>query len=153
MWAAGSVRGLRARGGYEVDLKWAGGALTEALLVVRQGGPVRVKSAALAAGAAVTDAESGASVTNQADATFGRRHRHVFGRGGTPVPDHAGRPLGAFTPTRNYKLVLRIPTKSAPVKNFKDFGRRRMFLKTVGTIARCSLLVLPVAAVDRGQLR
>ena len=71
MWAAGSVRGLRGRGGYEVDVKWAGGALTEALLVVRQGGPVRVKSAALAAGATVTDAESGASVTTQADATFG----------------------------------------------------------------------------------
>jgi alpha-L-fucosidase 2 len=71
MWAAGSARGLRARGGYEVDLKWAGGALTEALLVVRQGGPVRVKSAALAPGATVTDAESGAPVTTQSDATFG----------------------------------------------------------------------------------
>ena len=71
MWATGSVRGLRARGGYEVDVKWAGGALTEALLVVRQGGPVRVKSAALAAGATVTDAESGAQITTQADATFG----------------------------------------------------------------------------------
>jgi alpha-L-fucosidase 2 len=66
-WPAGSVRGLRARGGTEVDLKWQAGALTEALLVVRQGGPVRVKSAALAAGATVTDAASGASVPAQAD--------------------------------------------------------------------------------------
>ena len=69
-WPSGSVRGLRARGGYEVDLKWAAGALTEALLVVRQGGPVRVKSAALAAGATVTDVDSGADVkaTNEAGA-------------------------------------------------------------------------------------
>jgi alpha-L-fucosidase 2 len=65
VWPAGSVRGLRARGGYEVDLKWQAGALTEALLIVRQGGPVRVKSAALTAGARVTDAESGASVKIQ----------------------------------------------------------------------------------------
>jgi alpha-L-fucosidase 2 len=67
-WPAGSARGLRARGGYEVDLKWAGGALTEALLIVRQGGPVRVKAAALAAGASVTDAESGAAIAIQAGA-------------------------------------------------------------------------------------
>jgi len=65
VWPAGSVRGLRARGGYEVDLKWQAGALTEALLVVRQGGPVRVKSAALAAGATVTDAGSGASTSTK----------------------------------------------------------------------------------------
>jgi alpha-L-fucosidase 2 len=62
-WPSGSVRGLRARGGYEVDLKWQAGALTEALLIVRQGGAVRVKSAALATGATVTDVDSGADVT------------------------------------------------------------------------------------------
>ena len=115
LWATGSVRGLRARGGYEVDLQWAGGALTEALLVVRQGGPVRVKSAALAAGATVTDTESGAPVTTHADAMFGADSVTFAAEAGhqyriTP------RPLGAFTPTRNYKLVLRIPTNRTPVK-------------------------------------
>jgi len=49
-WREGSVRGLRARGGYEVDVAWAGGVLTRAQLratrtgmcVVQANGNVRV---------------------------------------------------------------------------------------------------------------
>ena len=49
-WREGSVHGLRARGGYEVDVAWAGGALTRAqlratrtgLCVVQANGNVRV---------------------------------------------------------------------------------------------------------------
>ena len=51
-WREGSVRGLRARGGYEVDVAWAGGVLTRAQLratrtgmcVVQANGNVRVTS-------------------------------------------------------------------------------------------------------------
>jgi alpha-L-fucosidase 2 len=61
-WPTGSVRGLRARGGYEVGMTWSDGKLTEATVVVRLGGPVRVKSAALVAGGNVTDLTGGTSV-------------------------------------------------------------------------------------------
>jgi alpha-L-fucosidase 2 len=37
------VRGLRARGGFDVDLEWAGGRLVRATLLSRLGKPVRVR--------------------------------------------------------------------------------------------------------------
>lgn len=42
-WPNGSVRGLRARGGFEVDITWRDGRLTEAVLVAERGEPVRVR--------------------------------------------------------------------------------------------------------------
>ena len=42
-WPQGSVRGLRARGGFEVDLAWSGGHLTRALLRGAPGGEARVR--------------------------------------------------------------------------------------------------------------
>lgn len=41
-WPAGAVRGLRARGGYEIDLAWQAGRLTEARIQARRDGVVRV---------------------------------------------------------------------------------------------------------------
>ncbi|WUR11407.1 glycoside hydrolase family 95 protein [[Empedobacter] haloabium] len=38
-WPDGAVRGLRARGGYEVDIAWAGGQLTAATIRAVAGGP------------------------------------------------------------------------------------------------------------------
>lgn len=43
-WPAGHVRGLRARGGWSVDLNWRDGALVEAILHPQRGGTCRVWS-------------------------------------------------------------------------------------------------------------
>jgi alpha-L-fucosidase 2 len=46
VWAAGRVRGLRARGGVEVDIEWKDGALVQASLVSRGARKVRVRRGA-----------------------------------------------------------------------------------------------------------
>ena len=43
-WAEGHVSGLRARGGFEVDMEWAGGTLKEATVRSRIGGTLRIRS-------------------------------------------------------------------------------------------------------------
>lgn len=42
-WPAGRVRGLRARGGFEVDMSWSAGRLTEAQILSTLGGLARVR--------------------------------------------------------------------------------------------------------------
>lgn len=43
-WAEGRVAGLRARGGFEVDMKWTGGTLKEATVRSTIGGTLRIRS-------------------------------------------------------------------------------------------------------------
>jgi len=42
-WATGSVRGLRARGGYTVDIRWRDGKLIDAVITADRAGKVRVR--------------------------------------------------------------------------------------------------------------
>jgi alpha-L-fucosidase 2 len=63
-WPAGSFRGLRARGGWEVSAEWKNGHLTSAVLRNSRGGDVKVRSGSVTA---VVTARGGRALTLDAD--------------------------------------------------------------------------------------
>ena len=44
-WSEGSVKGLKARGGFEVDMEWSNGSVTKATVKSANGGMLRIRSA------------------------------------------------------------------------------------------------------------
>ena len=56
-WAEGEVKGLQARGAFTVDMKWAGGELTEAVIVSKIGGTLHLRSYVPLKGAGLVEAQ------------------------------------------------------------------------------------------------
>jgi alpha-L-fucosidase 2 len=77
-WPTGSARGLRARGGFTVDLEWSGGRLDHATVVADRDGPCHITYAPHALTASYP-AEVGVSSRPGADVL------HFMARGGQPV--------------------------------------------------------------------
>ena len=55
VWKSGQVKGLRAQGGYTVDIKWENGALTVADVCADHDGTLRISGAGIAAAAIYVD--------------------------------------------------------------------------------------------------
>jgi alpha-L-fucosidase 2 len=96
-WPAGKVTGLRARGGFEVDIEWAAGALRRAVVRARLAGNLRLRTAAPVQ--VQVAARTGASAGTAASA-------------GTPA---ATRPAAGANPNPLFRTVAAGAPRVAPV--------------------------------------
>ncbi|WP_276357567.1 glycoside hydrolase family 95 protein [Cohnella caldifontis] len=76
-WPAGEATGLRARGGYEVDLRWSEGKLTEAVIRAQDGTDARCR---VEAGVPVRVSEGGAAVKTAAYGASGAEWQAAAGK-------------------------------------------------------------------------
>ncbi|RIX52395.1 hypothetical protein D3P08_13010 [Paenibacillus nanensis] len=96
-WAAGSVEGLVARGAFEVDIKWKGTILREAVITSKKGNEARVKYKHFT--------QEDAIVVVSADRN-------------QPVPYTVNGDVLSFAtqPGGQYKIISRVETPAPPIK-------------------------------------
>jgi alpha-L-fucosidase 2 len=102
-WPAGRVIGLRARGGFEIDLAWAAGRLTEAEIRSQLGGVARVRTATPVNVRGATPIPVAAAAPGPAPSLFFRVHDP-----GTPEVSDRSRPR-RMAPEQG--TVIDIPTE------------------------------------------
>ncbi|MEU4519393.1 glycoside hydrolase N-terminal domain-containing protein [Amycolatopsis sp. NPDC024027] len=112
-WPAGSVTGLRGRGGYTVGAAWSSGAATQLTITPDRDGDVKVRSRMFTATYEVLDTATGAKVqpvSVEADLV-----RFPGQAGHTYRATSLGGPPPVVEPGVNYRLVAQHSGKSADI--------------------------------------
>ncbi|WP_439379684.1 glycosyl hydrolase family 95 catalytic domain-containing protein [Amycolatopsis lexingtonensis] len=112
-WPAGSVTGLRGRGGYTVGAAWSSGSATQLTITPDRDGDVKVRSRLFTAAYELLDTTSGAAVqpvTVEADSV-----RFAGQAGHTYRATALGGPPPVVEPGVNYRLVAQHSGKSADI--------------------------------------
>jgi alpha-L-fucosidase 2 len=112
-WPAGSVTGLRGRGGYTVGAAWSGGSATQLTITPDRDGDVKVRSRMFTAEYEVLDTTSGAKV--QPVSVESDLVQFAGQAGHTYRATSLGGPPPVVQPGVNYRLVAQHSGKSADI--------------------------------------
>ncbi len=112
-WPAGSVTGLRGRGGYTVGAAWSGGAATQLTITPDRDGAVKVRSRMFTTDYEVLDTTSGAKV--QPTSVEADLIQFTGQAGHTYRATSLGGPPPVVQPGVNYHLVAQHSSKSADI--------------------------------------